>query len=294
MGYEAVDFYITDSSPLRKPIAHVLVKVFSEDGRLVYTQAQTDVAGHVGFLLSSGFPYQARFYKQNVSLKNPRFFQVLEPPALNAFDVIADLTPPPTPTDRRLCTAYGRFRTATGSPAANVGLHFNAKFKPFMLDEAGIVTEHGDLRTDEEGYVQVNLIRCGQYEFTLEGAKDYTRVITVPDTPNVSLPDLLFPVVASVTFEPPPPYILPTGADLQVTPTLRASDGEVLNGTALDEVVWSSSEPDVLVVLPAGPKVTLRGVSGGVASILIRRANYSIIRYPDLPIAGQPAVVTVI
>jgi hypothetical protein len=79
-----------------------------------------------------------------------------------------------------------------------------------------------------------------------------------------------------------------------VKPTILATNGEVLSGVAFDEVVWSSSDAAVLLVLPGGDKVTLRGIGGGVASILLRRANYSIIRYPDLPIVGQPAVVTVI
>jgi hypothetical protein len=293
MGYETIDFYIKDSSPLHKPVSAVLVKVFSEDGRLFHTQAQTDVEGHAGFLLAAGFTYQVRFYKQQVSFTNPLFFEALAPPSPNVFDIPAELVTPPTASDPRLCTAYGFFRTLTGAQASNVGIHFIAKFKPLLLDGAGVLTERVLVRTDEEGYAQVNLIRCGQYDVTLQGFEDYVHKITVPDAPNVNLPDLLFPVVASVVFEPAPPYDLPVGTDIQVSPTIVATDGEVLVGLAMDDVVWSSSNKAVLDVLPVGQKVTLRGVGAGVASIQVKRANYSIIRYPDLPISGQPALVTV-
>lgn len=293
MGYEVVDFYVKDTSPLGKPVVGAIVKIFSEDGRLVFTQTETDVVGHAGFLLASGFRYQARFYKRNVSFTNPLFFDALTALGANVFDVKAGISMPPTPNDRRLCTAYGYFRTLTGAEASGVGIHFIARFRPLLLDGAGILTEREIVRTDQEGYAQVNLIRLGQYDVTLQGFEDYTHKITVPDAPNVNLPDLLFPVVAAVSFEPGPPFVIPVGVDVQVTPTVVATDGEVLWGPAMDDVLWRSSDSNVLAVLPVGPKVTLRGLARGTANILVSRANYSIIRYPDLPIAGQPTPVVV-
>lgn len=293
MSYEAVDFYVKDSSPMHEPVEAVLVKVFSEDGRLVFNQTQTDADGHAGFLLASGFTYQARFYKQQVSFTNPALFEVLEAPEVNVFDITAEIATPPTPTDPRLCTAYGFFRTVTGAKAEGVVIHIIAKFKPLLLDNAAILTERALLRTDGEGYAQVNLIRLGEYDVTVQGLEDYTTVITVPDAPNVNLPDLLFPVVATVAFDPAPPYSLAVDEELVLSPTIVATDGELLGGTAMNDVIWSSSDTAVLAVLPGGDKVTLRGLAAGSASIVVKRADYSIIRYPDLPISGQPAAVTV-
>lgn len=293
MGYEPVDFVVKDSSPLHNPVEAVLVKVFSEDGRLVFDQSQTDASGHVGFLLASGFTYQARFFKRNVSFTNPRLFEVLAAPETNLFDIPAQIATPPAPTDPRLCTAYGYFRTGTGAPASGVDVHFIPKFKPLLLDGSAVLTERAIIRTDDAGYGQINLIRLGQYDVTVQGFEDYTQKITVPDAPNVNLPDLLFPVVASVAFDPPAPYALAVGAELVLSPTVVATDGEVLGGTALGDVVWGSSDRAVLAVMPAGDKITLRGLAPGSASILATRADYSIIRYPDLPISGQPAMVTV-
>lgn len=293
MSHEPIDFYVRDSSPLRNPVEDVLVKIFSADGRLVFSQSQTDVYGHAGFLLASGFNYQARFFKHQVSFTNPLLFAALPAPATNVFDISAAIATPPTPTDPRLCTAYGYFRTVTGGQASGVVLHFIAKFKPLLLDNAAVLTERALVRTDETGYAQVNLIRLGEYDVTVQGLEDYTTKITVPDAPNVNLPDLLFPVVASVAFSPVAPYTVATDAELVLTPTVVATDGEVIGGTALNDVVWSSSDLSVLAVLPAGDKVTLRGIGPGSASIVVKRADYSIIRYPDLPISGQPVAVTV-
>lgn len=293
MGYEPVDFVVKDTSPLHNPVEAVLVKIFSQDGRLVFEQSQTDAAGHAGFLLAAGFSYQARFYKQQVSFQNPQLFDVLEAPATNAFDINAEIAAPPVPTDPRLCTAFGYFRTVTGAPASGVDIHFIAKFKPLLLDNAAVLTERAIIRTDDGGYGQINLIRLGHYDVTVQGLEDYTQKICVPDAPNVNLPDLLFPVVASVAYDPAPPFTVAVGQELQLSPTVVATDGRVLGGAALNDVVWSSSDPAVLAVLPAGDKVTLRGITAGSASILVKRADYSIVRYPDLPISGQPTAVTV-
>ena len=292
MSYEAVDFYVKDSSPLRRPIGSVLLKVFSENGRLVYDQSQTDDAGHAGFLLAAGFTYQVRFYKQQVSFSNPLFFMVF-PAQVNAFDVSGAIVTPPTPTDCRLCTAFGYFRNVTGAPAEGVDVHFIAKFKPLLLDNAAVLTERAITRTNESGYAQINLIRCGQYDVTVQGFEDYTQKITVPDAPNVNLPDLLFPVVASIALDPPPPYALLAGEEIVVSPTVVATDGELLIGPAVDDVQWDSTDRAVLAVLPGGDKLTLRALASGSASIVATRRDYSIVRYPDLPIAGQPIAVTI-
>jgi len=293
LSYEPVDFYLKDSSPLHHPVVAVLVRVFSQDGRIVYEQTQTDGLGHAGFLLPSDFTYQARFYKSQVSFTNPLYFTVQGAPGVNVFDVPAEIATPPVPSDPRLCTAYGYFRTVTGAKAAGVFLHVIAKFKPLLLDGAAVLTEREIIRTDDNGYAQIDLIRLGQYDVTVQGFEDYTHQITVPDAPNVNLPDLLFPVVASVAFDPEGGFEVAVGAEIQVTPTIVATNGEVLDGCAMNDVIWGSSNVLVLAVLPAGDKVTLRGLGPGTAAILVKRRDYSVIRYPDLPIQGQPKAVVV-
>lgn len=291
MSFENVDVYIKDSLH-GDPISGVVVRVYSEDGKMFYTQATTNVDGLASFLLNTQ-TYQLRFYKQHVALPNPRYIEVLEAPVLpqsNVFDVVADLVVPPVAADPRLCTVYGYFRRPDGAPAANVDIHFIAKFKPLLLDGDAVVTERSIVRTDKDGYVQTNLIRCGQYDVTVQGTEDQQRIVAVPDAPNCSLPALLFPVVERVTFDVDQPWSVAVGQEIQVTPTVYGSDGNVLDCW---EVIWSSSDTNVLAVLPAGGVLTLRGLSAGIASVVGVRADQSIVRIPDTPIVGLPAAVTV-
>ena len=291
MSFETVDIYVKDSLH-DDPIEGVVVRVYSKDAKLFYTQAITDTFGVASFLLNTQ-EYQLRFYKQHVALPNPRYIEVIEAPVAplsNVFDIVGDLIVPPSAADPRLCTVFGFFRRPDGTPAANVDVHFIAKFRPLLLDGDAVLTERTIERTDKDGYIQVNLIRCGQYDVTVQGIEDQQRLISVPDAPNVSLPSLLFPVVDRITFDPPGPWTVAVDDEIQVTPTIFGSDGNTLD---CGDVIWSSSDNSILAVLPSGGVLTLRGLAAGSASVQATRADQSIVRIPDTPITGVPAVVTV-
>jgi len=293
MSYEIVDIYIKDSSPAKNPAEGVVVRAFSENGKIFYTQATTDVGGHAGFLLPSGLTFQLRFFKQNVGFVNPQYIVIAASPGVNSFDVTCDVLTPPTSRSARLCVAFGYFYRIDGSPAANVDIHVIAKFNPLLLDGNAILTEQLAVRTDEKGYVEMPLVRCGQYDVTVQGIEDYQRCISVPDAPNVNWPDLLFPVVDRVSFTPTPPTTLAVGQEVSITPSVYATDGNLLLGGAMGDVFWSSSDNSVLVILLAGGVITLRGIGPGTASLRAVRADQSIVRIPDLPIRGLPPAITV-
>ena len=297
MGFSAVDVYVNDTSPTQSPVAGVTVKVLSQDGKLTYSLTTTDAQGHAGFLLPDSQTYQMRLYKFGVSFSQPVLFSVLAEPLApgqtNAFDVAAVLVTPPVPNDARLCTAFGYFRDVTGAPQSNVQIHFIAKFDPVWLDGAAVVSERVVVSTDCRGYVQVNLIRNGQYECTVEGEEDITRTINVPDAPNVNIADLIFPVVQQVVTSPQGPFTIATGASLTIDLTFYGSDGENL-GLGIGDVLFSVSDTTVLgyaLVNPTG--VTLIGIAPGTAQFIMTRADKSIVRIPDPGILGSPIVVTV-
>ncbi len=291
MGFENVDIYVTDKDG--DPIPGVVVRVYNVEGGLFYTQATTNIEGSVGFLLNSQ-GYQLRFYKLHVALPNPLYIDVIDAPVApvrNVFDVVGELVVPPSSIDPRLCTAFGYFRRPDGMPAAFVDIHFIAKFNPLLLEGDAVVTERVTTRTDKRGYVEMNLIRFGQYDVLVEGIEDQYRLISVPDSVNISLPALLFPVVERVTFNPAGPWtVVAGGDDLQVVPTSHGSDG---NETCFGDVTWSSSDPTVLAVLPSGNVLNLRGISPGIATVQARRSDQSIVRIPNTPIEGVPVAVTV-
>ncbi len=296
MSYQSVDFYVTDTSPAANPIQGVVLRVYSADGKLFYTETITDAQGHGGFLLDDGVAaYQLRMYKFQVSFVNPQIFVLSSTLVLgmNTFDVKGTIFVPPVASDARLCRASGFFRTGTGARAANVDIHIIAKFKPLLLEGSAVLTERAIIRTDDQGFAQVDLIRCGQYDVTIQGMEDMYRTISVPDAPSVNLPDLLFPVVQQIVFSPPGPYTVNVGTDLNVFPTIITSDGDVLAGTGAGAVVWGTDDPTVAAALDNGVGLILRAFKSGMTNLTARRYDTTIIRYPDIGIIGVPILITV-
>lgn len=292
MAYQPVDVFIKDTSPLHAPISGVVVSVYSATGAQLITQSTTDNDGHSGFLLNEGL-HQLRFAKFGVGFSVPQYIEVSS--SNNVFDVPGNLVVPPVSNDARLCVAYGFFRDVTGAPAAFTNIHFISKFKPVLLEGSAVLTERVSVRTDERGYAQINLIRFGKYDVTIAGFEDYQRCIEVPDAPNVNLPDLLFPVIQSVVFDPPIPSSMDVGdPDFQTTPSAIRSDGNVLDGPhSCEAIQFSSSDSDILGLLIAGGVITLRPLSVGTASLKGVRNENTIVRIPDLGIQGLPVSVVI-
>lgn len=293
MGFESVDFYIADTTPPKNPVGGVVVKVTSKDGSLVYGQATTDVHGHAALLLPSGITYQSRFYKFQVGFTNPQLFTVQSAPAINSFDIAANLLTPPVPLDARLCTAFGFFRDTTGAVQSGVDIHFIAKFDPVWLEGAAVLKERIIVRSDEKGYVQVNLIRNGQYDVTIQGEEDVVRCISVPDAPNVNLPDLLFPIISSVVLTPPGPFTVQIGHDVTVDFVIFSSDG-VNRGRAHGEVIYAVDDTTVLSWNFSVGGLVLIGLAPGTTFLRISRSDKSIVHIPDLGVQNGVIQVTVI
>lgn len=291
MSFEPVDVHVENS--LGDPLESVLVKIYDPTGATLYTQGTTGASGIASFLLET-LSYTMRFYKFQVMFSQPQHFTVLPAPEVNVFDVLAQPFIPPTATDPRLCRCSGFFRDLDGSPKRNLDIHFISKFDPILLDDAAVISEERHMRTDEKGYGQIDLIRCAEYAARVESIDgNWLRCIRVPDLPSCNLPDLLLPTVERVVLTPAGPYALTIGQELVVTVEVYDSAGVQLEGAAVDDVQWKSSDHTTLLVSPAQTTLTLRGNAVGSAQVLATRKNVSIIKIPDLPIVGQPIDVTV-
>jgi hypothetical protein len=294
VNFVSVDIFVRDTSPQALPVEGVVVRVFNQAGLVGTTQSVTDEAGHVGFLLVDNQTYQLRFFKQNVQFKNPQYIQVLPSPAVNTFDVSAQIFTPPVSLDPRLCRASGFFRGVTGAPAANQDVHVIAKFNPLLLDGSALLVERTHFRTDDKGYAEVDLIRLAQYDVTVQGMEDIYRSINVPDAPSVNLPDLLFPRVVAIDLDPEGPFLLgANGSELVVTPKVMTSDGHVLEGTGSADVQWSSSDPNILSVVVGPTSLFLRGVGRGRAKLQVAPLDQTIVFIPNLGVRGAPVDVEV-
>lgn len=292
MTYENVDVYLKDKTPAANPVSGVVIKLMNQQGTLVFGMAVTDVNGQASFLLASDATYQLRFFKKQVNFSNPKYIFVISAPVApesNSFDVLCEPFVPPVSSDLRLCVASGFFRRPDGSTAPNVDMHFIAKFDPILLEGDAMLVERVTTRTDKNGYAQLSLVRCAQYDVTIQGFEDYSRTVYVPDQLSVNLPDLLFPVVDRIVFSPPPPFAVPLGDILTVTPTVIASDGRILEGTATADVQWSTSDRDTLGVAVSGATIVFTGIAAGTASVQASRSDTTIVRIPNTPISGVPA-----
>lgn len=293
MTFENVDLFISDKTALATPIAGVIVKVMNQSGAYTFSFAQSDLVGKVSLLLPSDQTYQLRFFKQHVSFSNPIYITVEQAPIANTFDIHGEPFEAPVSSDPRLCVASGFFRRPDGSPAPNVDMQFIAKFDPVLLEGDAVLVERVTIRTDSKGYAQVSLIRCAQYDVTIQGFEDSNRIVNVPEQASVNLPDLLFPVVSQILFDPPPPFAISSGQEITVTPTVVTTDGRILEGTAVADVFWSSSDINILGLTVAATTLNLRGSDVGLAAIQAVRSDTSIIRIPNTPIVGVPATIIV-
>jgi hypothetical protein len=293
VAFQAVDLFISDTTPQHNPVSGVTVKVLSTDGTIVFGLTATDANGHAGFLLPDGATYQVRFFKFSVSFTNPQLITVPAGQAA-AFNIPATLVTPPVPNDIRLCTAFGFFRDITGAPNNGLRIQFIAEFDPLWVDGAGVLKERNEVRTDKNGYAQINLFRHARYECTIAGEEDLVRKIAVPDLPNCNIVDLIFPIVASLVTTPPgPAFTITVGQEMPLGLKVYASDGECL-GSGIGDIIYSTSDQSVLSYNVYRDGLTLIGVGPGTAQLCARRADRSIVHIPDLPIAGQPLIVTVL
>ncbi len=291
MGFEPVDIHVRDA--LGDPVSDVLVKIYDPTGATFFTQATTGSEGVASLLLET-LSYTMRFYKYHTGFRQPQHFTVLPAPQTNVFDVVAELFVPPLATDPRLCRCSGFFRDLDGSPKRHLDIHFIGKFDPILLDDAAVISEERHLRTDEKGYAQIDLIRGAEYEARVESIDgNWLRCIRVPDLARCNLPDVLLPIVERVVLTPEGPYDLTVGQEISVAVQVYDSAGVLLEGTALDDIDWRSSNTDLLLVSPTQTTLTLRGNAVGSAQVTATRKDLSIIKIPNQPIVGQPIDVTV-
>jgi hypothetical protein len=182
----------------------------------------------------------------------------------------------------------------TGAPSQWLDMHIIPEFEPVILEEAAIITGERHIRTDENGYVSVDLIRGGNYWVNVEamGADYLRRLCQVPDKASANLPFMLFPRVGEISFDPDD-ITVAEGGTIEVTPTVYDSVGRPLIGAANGDVRWSVEDPSVASLVVNNDKLVITGQAVGSTNILAERVDTSIIVIPDEPISGVPKSVVV-
>lgn len=310
MASETVRVFVVDEqSPTPQPIENVLVRVFDSTGTTFITQDYTDVSGIADFTLDGDDPpneYQIRLSKTGVAFdgslgddsKSPQLIQVYSPAAAspsgtNDFETQGQTFSRPVATDPRLCRLSGWFRRSDGQPYANVDFRFKPCFKPAIVDGDGVLWGTINARTDENGYIEIDLFRTGEYRVVVETLIDDEREIVVPDTTSENLVEVLFAVVETVEFTPSS-LSMAVGDQEEVLVKVVASDQRVLEGPAGGDVNYVSSNEEVAIVAVDVDKIVITAVGVGACQIDVERLDESVVLIPDSGITYTPLTITVV
>jgi uncharacterized protein YjdB len=306
MASETVRVYAIDE--VDAALEGVLVRVF-DDGDVFVTQNTTSIVGgdaYAEFTLDGDDPpvdYTIRLSKLGVAFdgllgtdsQTPQAIEVYSPPAqapsgTNDFTVQGQTFTRPVATDPRLCRASGYFKDIAGRALADLSIHFLNLNSPTVVDGDAILGSEVWGQTDDDGYFVLDLYRGAEYRASIESLEIQLRVVVVPDASSVNLVHLLFPVVASVTYDPASVSVAVgdyEDVDLTITDTAGVEhdleDGDILL-TIEDDTVASGAIADGLM--------RITGVASGSTTMTVARADTSIVIVDEPVLASLSITVT--
>ena len=304
MAIETVDILVQDDEVSPSVVDGVTVLVYDVTGTTLLTSGVTGAVtpGHIIFALEGGtgasVTYQLRFGITGGSIVSPQQIEVFSPPAgaptgANNFEITASLFTLPVATDARLCRCSGYVYGPNGKPLQGIDIHFIPCFNPLVVDGIGVLGERKACRTDITGYVQMDLYRGGYYMATVESHENIQRQVLVPARSSMNMNKLLFPLVEAVTFAPTGGWALAVDAELEIVPTVVASDFRTLEGSGSEDVLYTTADPAIASVSTQADKIVIRGVAAGSTTLTVTRADTSIVYIPDPGITGGSVAITV-
>lgn len=303
MALETVLITVLDTELSPNPVDDVVVRVYDSTGTTLITAGTTGTVnpGEVEFTLdgdADGELYQLRFYISGGEIPSPQYIEVFSPPAnaptgANNFEITASLFTLPPATDPQLCRASGYVVGPDGKPRRGIDIHFIPTFKPMVVSDKAVLGERVAIRTDEDGYVQVDLFRKSAYYATVESHENIQREIAVPDRSSTNIAHLLFPIVAAVEYDPTGPHSVAVGAVLELTPTVIASSFAELCDVADDDVEYTIDDITIASVTILSDRIEVRGLAPGVTNLRVTRRDTSILYAPDVDIIGGVVPITV-
>jgi len=197
-----VTFVIVDDSVDESPLEDVVVRVYSEDGLTFVTQAQTDEDGTLVLDLEDATTYWVRFFKIGYQFQSKLTIEVDSGASSNTFDVTAtDLTELPPSTVPTLCRASGYLAGADLHPREGITVTFMLTGKPRVVSGVAMVLQDLIAKTDENGWIEVELVRGGIYDCVVAGQDDTVYRVVVPDKTSVSFTELVWPYVVELAYQ---------------------------------------------------------------------------------------------
>jgi len=304
MALETVTITVLSDDLVPVTVDDVVVRVFDETGTTLITSGTTGdpiADGVVEFTLDGDVTpirYQLRIFISGGSISSPKYIDVYSPAVdaptgANNFELTATLFTLPQAVNPRLCRASGYVLGPDGRPRSGIDVHFIPCFSPLIVDDYGVLGERVACHTDTTGYISVDLFRTGVYRAIVEGHENSGREVVVPDRASINIFHLLFPRVATVDWSITAPWSVATGSSFDVTPELTATDFQVLDGAAAEDVAYTVENTAVATVEVVGTAIKVKGVAPGSTNVVVTRIDSSLVYIPDLDIVGGTVAVTV-
>jgi len=327
---------VHDDTVLQEPVDGVTIRVFDEND--AYITTVTTVDGEAGLSLPGapdpGREFIIRLNKTGVTFEHStQKIQVLEDNGspfgdggygdggyggsgaypVNTFEFDCHVRTLPESPNLNMCRLSGTLRDASLKPIKNAqiefsmisvwpdmqvsGLHFIND--PTVVD-GHIIAKPVKVKSDVNGYVEIDLIRGAEYEAFIHGWQHpdgISESIIVPDSPAARVEDVLFPYVSRVDFDQTA-IPLPVGQSTEVGVVATGSNLQDISlyGDLIGLLDFTPSDPAVISILPGVNKTFLiGGLAAGTATINVVRKDYtSAPRLPAVPdLLVSPLVITV-
>lgn len=294
------------------PVEGVTVHLYDETNTYRQATGVTDAAGEVTFTGLTAGTYVLRLCGKSIhaEISSPQTVNVKDPPISNVFEGTAETFEAPVSMNPEACRIYGWFTWPNMRPR-QVAMHiFSTEDPVWVATGWESLGDLFSLASDENGYLEFDLVRGGLYAAHVAGYMDEPIVFRVPDQENVLLTDLLFPIPDTFVFDPAGPLALLVGDDpvtledsyLDLSSGFRVDAGTMeanVEDSVLRWVEYSSSDESVATAVPGVygmPKIT--PVGAGVATITAELKdntcrNYYPVTRPGASLTVTPVTVTV-
>jgi len=298
-----VTILVQDDTVTPAAIEGVVVNVYDGITKAYVAQATTDATGLASFVLTGepdpGKTYEVRLFKVGALFANPFTIAVFDS-GTNDFEVAGTLLDLEVATDPNLCRCTGRFMGFDLQPRANKLVRFSAEVenKTVQIVNGDIVaaSDH-EVRTDDNGYVKVDLVRGAVYWLIFAGDEDNSWKVTIPNRASVNLIELIHPAPGSLDWDdtdaPGDAVSLAVGEskDVSMTLTLTSYETDEYVGNWLD---FDNDDTDVVSASVQKNVLTLSGLTAGTANITVTaRTDLKPGRAGGFSVSSTPLVVTV-
>lgn len=280
MGLVSCTFVIVDDAIPANALEDVVARVFSEDGETFVTQGQTDADGELVLELEDETTYWVRFFKIGYQFDSRLTIEVDSAAVSNTFDVEGvNLTVLPPSTVPQLCRVSGYVRGADFAPRKGIRITFSLTGKPRVVAGEVMVVQDVIVVSDSRGWIEVELVRDGVYDCVIDGMDDEVARVVVPDRTSVSLTELAFPYIASLSYTQDDVEVeeveLAVDETLEVEALVTLSSG-VVTPYELDDdtereagnfIALTVADPLIVEAMLSGSTLTLVGLTAGTTTI---------------------------